>query len=101
MSPPAQNARAAAGEHHHIRLGIVPGFDKDAGKLGVKLGIDGIERVRPVERQNEDAPAAFDGNGPIFLIAGHGALPRLSHRGSPHGLTAVAACARAVHVEPR
>ena len=67
---------AAAGEHHDIRLRIVPDFDEDAGELGVERGIDRIERVRPVEREHEDAPAALDGNGPIGLIAGHGALPR-------------------------
>ena len=44
---------AAAGEHHHIRLGIVPDFDKDAGELGVERGIDRIERVRPVQRGQE------------------------------------------------
>ena len=65
---------AAAGEHHDIRLRIVPDFDEDAGELGVERGIDRIERVRPVEREHEDAPAAFDGDGPIRLIAFHGAL---------------------------
>ncbi len=92
---------AAAGEHDDIRLRIVPDFDKDAGELGVQRGIDRIARVRPVEGEHEDAPAPLDGNGAIGLIAGHGALPGLSNRGSPHGLTAVAACARAVHVEAR
>ena len=29
---------------------------------------------RAVEREHEDVPAALDGNGPIRLIAGHGAL---------------------------
>ncbi len=67
---------AAAGQDHDIRLRIVPDIGEDAGELGVQLGIHRIERVRPVEREHEDAPAALDGNGPIRLIAGHGALPR-------------------------
>src|SRR6266487_1742699 len=70
MSPPG-----AAGQDHDVRFSIVPDVGEDAGELGVQLGIHRIERVRPVEREHEDAPAALDGNGPIRLIAGHGALP--------------------------